>query len=104
MDGIVATNTTITRAGLLTAPGKIEKIGRGGLSGKPIRERSTEIIRYISKKTGGTLPIIGVGGIMSAEDALEKLRAGASLVQVYTGFIYEGPGLVKRINKALLHN
>ena len=104
MDGIVATNTTITRAGLLTATEKIEKIGRGGLSGKPIRERSTEIIRYISKKTGGTLPIIGVGGIMSADDAMEKLRAGASLVQVYTGFIYEGPGLVKKINEALLHN
>jgi dihydroorotate dehydrogenase len=104
MDGIVATNTTITRAGLITAPEKIEKIGRGGLSGNPIRERSTEIIRYISKKTGGTLPIIGVGGIMSADDAMEKLRAGASLVQVYTGFIYEGPGLVKKINKALLHN
>jgi dihydroorotate dehydrogenase len=104
MDGIVATNTTITRTGLSTAPEKIEKIGRGGLSGKPIRERATEIIRYISEKTGGTLPIIGVGGIMNPDDALEKLRAGASLVQVYTGFIYEGPGLVKKINKALLRN
>lgn len=104
MDGIVATNTTVTRTGLSTTPEKIEKIGRGGLSGKPIRERATEIIRYISEKTGGTLPIIGVGGIMNPDDALEKLRAGASLVQVYTGFIYEGPGLVKKINKALLRN
>jgi len=104
MDGIVATNTTITRVGLLTAPENIEKIGRGGLSGKPIRERSTEIIKYISKKTGGTLPIIGVGGILSADDAMEKIRAGASLVQVYTGCIYEGPGLVKKINKALLRD
>jgi dihydroorotate dehydrogenase len=104
MDGIVATNTTITRDGLVTSPEKVVKIGRGGLSGKPIRERSTEIIRYISKKTGGELPIIGVGGIMSAEDAEEKLRAGAALVQIYTGFIYAGPGLVKKINKAVLRN
>lgn len=104
MDGIVATNTTITRAGLSTSAEKVEKIGLGGLSGKPIRERSTEIIRYISEKTGGKLPIIGVGGILSADDALEKLRAGASLIQIYTGFIYEGPGLVKKINKALLQN
>ncbi len=104
MDGIVATNTTITRARLSTDSENIEKIGRGGLSGKPIRERSTEIIRYISEKTGGKLPIIGVGGILSADDALEKLRAGASLVQVYTGFVYEGPGLVKRINEAILRN
>jgi dihydroorotate dehydrogenase len=104
MDGIVATNTSITREELATAPEKIKKIGLGGLSGKPIRERSTEIIRYISEKTGGQLPIIGVGGILSADDALEKLRAGASLVQVYTGFVYEGPGLVKRINQALLRN
>ncbi len=104
MDGIVATNTTITRAGLSTAPEKLERIGLGGLSGKPIRERSTEIIRYISERTDGKLPIIGVGGILSADDALEKLRAGASLIQIYTGFIYEGPGLVKKINKALLQN
>jgi len=104
IDGIVATNTTITREGLSSAPEKIEKIGPGGLSGNPIRDRSTEIIRYIFKKTDGKLPIIGVGGILSANDAFEKLRAGATLVQVYTGFIYEGPGLVKKINKALLHN
>lgn len=104
MDGVVATNTTITRDGLKTHPGKIEKIGSGGLSGKPIRERSTAIIRYISEKTGGAVPIIGVGGIMSADDALEKLRAGASLVQIYTGFIYKGPGLVRKINRSILRN
>ena len=104
MDGIVAVNTTITRAELSTDSETIERIGSGGLSGKPIRERSTDIIRYISEKTGGKLPIIGVGGILSADDALEKLRAGASLVQVYTGFVYEGPGLVKRINEAILRN
>lgn len=102
MDGIIATNTTITREGLNTDPIKIEKIGDGGLSGQPIRELSTEIIRYISKKTGGKMPIIGVGGIMNAEDALEKIEAGASLVQVYTGFVYEGPAIVRRINKAIL--
>jgi dihydroorotate dehydrogenase len=104
MDGIVATNTTITRDGLATDPEKVSKIGKGGLSGKPIRDRSTEIIRYITQKTAGELPIIGVGGILTVDDALEKLRAGAALVQIYTGFIYEGPGLVKRINKAVLQN
>lgn len=104
MDGIVATNTTISREGLSTAPEKIEKIGRGGLSGLPIRERSTEIIRYIAVKTAGKLPIIGVGGILSADDALEKLQAGATLVQIYSGFIFEGPGLVKKINEALLRH
>ena len=102
IDGLVATNTTISRDGLSTKPAKVDEIGNGGLSGLPIRERSTEIIRYIHDKTGGKLPIIGVGGIMSPEDALEKLSAGASLVQVYTGFVYEGPALVKKINKALL--
>ena len=102
MDGIVATNTTITRRGLSTDPEKVEQIGDGGLSGKPIRERATEVIEYISQETGGKLPIIGVGGIMSAADALEKLRAGASLIQVYTGFVYEGPGLAKKINRAIL--
>jgi dihydroorotate dehydrogenase len=102
MDGLVATNTTITRDGLLTEAFRVAEIGNGGLSGLPIRERSTEIIRYIHEKTGGKLPIIGVGGIMSPEDAVEKIKAGASLVQIYTGFVYEGPALVKKINKALL--
>ena len=104
MDGIVATNTTITRKGLKSDPDKVEKIGRGGLSGMPIRERSTEIIRYIAEKTGGSLPIIGVGGIMTADDAMEKIKAGATLVQIYTGFIYDGPGLVRKINRAVLQN
>jgi dihydroorotate dehydrogenase len=102
MDGIIAVNTTIGREGLLTDPEIIERTGNGGLSGLPIRDRSTEIIRYIHGKTGGKLPIIGVGGIMSPEDAIEKLEAGASLVQLYTGFIYEGPSLVRKINKALM--
>ena len=102
MNGIVDTNTTVTRKGLSTDPEKLGKIGTGGLSGMPLRERSTEIIRDLYQKTGGSLPIIGVGGIMSAADALEKLRAGATLVQVYTGFIFEGPGLVKKINRAIL--
>jgi dihydroorotate dehydrogenase len=102
MDGIVATNTTIRRENLATEARVIEKIGNGGLSGESLRQRSTEIIKYISEKTNGNLTIIGVGGIMSPEDAVEKIRAGASLIQIYTGFIYEGPGIVRRINKALL--
>jgi len=96
--GIIATNTTISREGL-TATFKDET---GGLSGKPLTKRSTEVIAYLHKVSGGSFPIIGVGGIHSAEDALEKLQAGASLVQLYTGFIYEGPGLIKRINKKIL--
>ena len=102
IDGVVATNTTISRKGLKTDKNKIESFGNGGLSGKPVKERSTEVIRYLSEKSNKTFPIIGVGGIHSAKDAIEKLDAGASLVQVYTGFIYEGPELVKRINKAIL--
>jgi dihydroorotate dehydrogenase len=104
IDGIVATNTTTCRDTLNYPQDFIESIGNGGLSGKPLSKRSTEIIRYIHKKTNGRLPIIGVGGIMSVEDALEKLEAGASLVQIYSGFIYEGPGFVKRINKAVLNH
>jgi dihydroorotate dehydrogenase len=102
IDGIVATNTTTGRYHLTISDEDIHRFGNGGLSGKPLRERSTEIIRYIHQKTNGKLPIIGVGGIMTSEDAIEKLKAGASLVQIYTGFIYEGPMLVKRINKAIL--
>ena len=102
VDGIVATNTTIERKGLRTGKQRIENIGYGGLSGEPLKERSTEIIRYISKSTNGKMPVIGVGGIMSPDDAVEKIEAGATLVQLYTGFIYEGPFLVKRINKAIL--
>lgn len=102
IDGLVATNTTIDRSGLRTSKNEVESIGAGGLSGLPVRERATEVIRYISKKSNGTIPIIAVGGIFTAEDAMEKLSAGASLVQVYTGFIYEGPATVANICKGLL--
>lgn len=97
--GVIATNTTISREGLQAK----DKSETGGLSGKPLRERATEVIRFLSEKSENAFPIIGVGGIHSAKDALEKLRAGASLVQLYTGFIYEGPALVKEINKAVLN-
>ncbi len=102
IDGIVATNTTIERAGLQTSDRNIREIGAGGLSGKPLRSRATEVIRYICQKSNGQIPIIAVGGIFTAEDALEKLQAGASLVQVYTGFIYEGPGIAKKICRGIL--
>ena len=103
IDGIVATNTSVSREGLITDVNKIQSIGNGGLSGLPLKQRSTEIIRHIAKQTEGKLPIIGVGGIMNPVDAIEKLEAGASLIQVYTGFIYEGPNLVRNINKAILN-
>ncbi len=102
IDGVIATNTTIDRSGLKTTKIRLESIGNGGLSGKPVKERSTEMIKYLSEKSNKAFQIIGVGGIHSAEDAIEKLEAGAALLQVYTGFIYEGPALVKRINKAIL--
>lgn len=98
--GLIATNTTLSREGLLADPAVTSEAG--GLSGKPIGDRSTEVIAYIHKKSKGRIAIIGVGGIHSANDALEKLRAGASLVQIYTGFIYEGPGLIKEINRAIV--
>ena len=101
ISGIVATNTSIDRRGLQTHQTLIEGIGAGGLSGKPLRRRSTEVIRYITEKSHGSIPVIGVGGIEGFEDALEKLEAGASLVQVYTGFIYQGPSMVGRINRQL---
>ena len=101
LDGVVATNTTISRSGLITKADKIKSIGDGGLSGKPLRQRSTEIIKYLRNNLTRDIPIIGVGGIMSVEDAIEKLEAGATLIQVYTGFIYEGPYLIKNINKVL---
>jgi len=100
--GVIATNTTISRENLLATDVSLNSIGMGGLSGKPLKSRSTEVIRYLSQKSNDSFPIIGVGGIHSEEDALEKLDAGAKLIQLYTGFIYEGPGLVKRINKAIL--
>lgn len=101
-DGVIATNTTIDRGGLKTDKTEVEALGAGGISGKPLTKRSTEVIRYLHQKSKGTLPIIGVGGIHTAEDALEKLEVGATLVQVYTGFIYEGPGIVKKINQEIL--
>ena len=96
--GVIATNTTITREGLTSE----KKVEIGGLSGRPLTQRSTEVIRFLAEKSQHRFPIIGVGGIHTPEDALEKLRAGASLVQIFTGFIYEGPSLIKRINKAII--
>ena len=98
--GIIATNTTILREGLKSSAKLSNEMG--GLSGRPLRERSTEVIAYLHDKSKGKIPIIGVGGIHSAADALEKLNAGASLIQLYTGFIYEGPALIKKINQAIL--
>lgn len=103
IQGIIATNTSTSRLGLKTKPSKIEKIGNGGLSGKAITQRSTEVIAYLHKKSQGRFPIIGVGGIHSAEDAIEKLNAGADLIQIYTGFIYEGPFFVKKILKKIIN-
>lgn len=100
-DGVIATNTTISREGLQTAGDTVAAIGAGGLSGKPLTARATEVIAYLRKNLGKDFPIIGVGGIMSPQDAIEKLEAGADMIQLYTGFIYEGPGLVKRILKKL---
>ncbi|WP_374164662.1 quinone-dependent dihydroorotate dehydrogenase [Arcticibacter sp. MXS-1] len=98
--GVIATNTTIGRDGLVS-PAKLTS-ETGGLSGKPLTKRSTEVIRYLSEKSGKAFPIVGVGGIHTPEDAIEKLDAGASLIQVYTGFIYQGPAIVKQINRGLL--
>ena len=100
--GVIATNTTLNREGLASAKTLTDEAG--GLSGKPLSQRATEVIAYLNKKSKNAFPIIGVGGIHSAKDALEKLQAGASLVQVYTGFIYEGPGLIKAINKGIAQN
>lgn len=101
LSGLVATNTTISRKDLLTEKEEVEKIGAGGLSGLPLKEKSTQIINYISRQTNGSIPIIASGGIFNGKDAKEKLNAGASLVQLWTGFIYEGPGIVKNICKEL---
>jgi dihydroorotate dehydrogenase len=100
--GVIATNTTISRDNLNTSTKTIEYIGNGGLSGMPLTKRATDVIRYIAQKSNKSFPIIGVGGIHSPEDAVEKLNAGADLIQVYTGFIYEGPQLIKKINIELL--
>jgi len=104
LDGVIASNTSTNRKGLKASEERLEEIGNGGLSGLPIKDKSTAVIKYLSEKSKGSFPIIGVGGIHSAQDALDKLEAGASLVQLYTGFVYEGPGLIKDINKAILQN
>ncbi len=100
-DGVIATNTTISREGLTTPNEKVLAMGAGGLSGKPLSKKSNEIITYLRKELGPGYLIIGVGGIMNVEDAVEKIKAGADLIQIYTGFIYEGPGFVKKINKQI---
>ena len=102
IDGVIASNTSVDRAGLKTSKDRLQEIGNGGLSGQPVKEKSTKVIKYLADNSNKAFPIIGVGGIHSEKDALEKLNAGADLIQVYTGFIYEGPSLVKRINKAIL--
>ena len=102
IDGVIASNTSTTRDNLNVTKERLQEIGNGGVSGLPIKDQSTQVIKYLAETSNKSFPIIGVGGIHSAEDALEKLEAGADLVQVYTGFIYEGPGLIKKINKALL--
>lgn len=102
IDGIVATNTTIAREPLTYTHKEIENFGMGGLSGKPLTKRSTEVIAYLKTKSNNAFPVIGVGGIHSPEDAIEKIKAGADLIQLYTGFIYEGPALIKAINKEII--
>jgi dihydroorotate dehydrogenase len=102
LDGLVATNTTIDRSGLLTPESRIQTIGAGGLSGKPLQQRSKEVVQYLYQQTHQQIPIIASGGIFTGADAKEQLNAGASLIQVWTGFIYEGPGIVKNICKALI--
>ena len=100
--GLIVANTTISREGLRTPAAEIEQMGAGGISGKPVTLRATEMVKYIHEQSNGKIPMMAVGGIHTAQDALDKLAAGATLVQLYTGFIYEGPALVKAINKALL--
>lgn len=104
LDGLVATNTTISREQLTTAQQTLKEIGAGGLSGKPLQKRSTEIVQYIVQKTGRSLPVIASGGIFDGKDALEKINTGVQLVQVWTGFIYEGPKIVKKICRELLRS
>jgi dihydroorotate dehydrogenase len=101
LDGLVATNTTISRDNLTTSIKQMQSIGAGGLSGRPLEQRSTEVLEYIIKKTKGNIPVIGSGGIFTAADAKKKIKAGASLIEVWTGFIYEGPVIVKKICNSL---
>ncbi|KAF9657939.1 quinone-dependent dihydroorotate dehydrogenase [Tenacibaculum sp. ZH5_bin.1] len=102
IDGVIASNTSVNRDNLKASKERLQEIGNGGVSGQPVKDRSTKVIQYLTDNSNRAFPIIGVGGIHSEKDALEKLKAGADLVQIYTGFIYEGPSLVKRINKAIL--
>ena len=102
IDGVIASNTSVNRENLKASKERLQEIGNGGVSGQPVKDRSTKVIQYLADNSNKAFPIIGVGGIHSEKDALEKLKAGADLVQIYTGFIYEGPSLVKRINKAIL--
>jgi len=102
LDGLIATNTTISRAELTTEKSTVDGLGNGGVSGAPLKERSTEVISYLYKELGDSVPIIGVGGINSPEDAVEKLKAGAKLIQVYSGLIYQGPGFIKAIKQEIL--
>jgi len=104
IDGIIASNTSTNRDNLKASKERLQEIGKGGVSGQPIKNQSTKVIKYLADNSNKSFPIIGVGGIHSEQDALEKLKAGADLVQIYTGFIYEGPSLIKRINKAVLKN
>lgn len=104
IDGVIASNTSVNREDLKTSEERLNTIGNGGLSGKPITDRSTRVIKYLADNSNKAFPIIGVGGIHSAQDAIDKMNAGADLVQIYSGFIYEGPSLIKRINKAIINN
>jgi dihydroorotate dehydrogenase len=103
IDGVIATNTTVERNNLKSDKSKVEKTGSGGLSGKPLTGKSTEVIKYLSEKSNHRFPIIGVGGIMNENDAKEKLNSGASLIQIYSGFIYGGPLIVKKINQSMIN-
>jgi len=102
IDGIIATNTTVTRDHLRSDPARVAACGEGGLSGKPLKDKSTRMIAELYELTGGRIPLIGVGGIFTAEDAWEKIAAGASLVQLYTGFIYQGPRIAQQLSEDLL--
>ena len=102
LDGIVATNTTISRQRLNTSESAIEAIGAGGVSGKPVQQRSTQVVQKITQQTNGAIPVIASGGIFNGNDAMEKMNGGATLIQVWTGFIYEGPGIVRKLCSDLI--
>jgi dihydroorotate dehydrogenase len=101
LSGLVATNTTISRENLTTEQQTVAQIGAGGLSGLPLQSKSTQIVQYITRQTGGSLPVIASGGIFNGANAKDKMAAGASLIQIWTGFIYEGPSIIKNICKEL---